>query len=291
VVDLHAITVPQNPKELRDTIREIAIVYMACGIDPKKVILYQQSQVSEHAELGWVLNCVTPVGWMKRMTQFKDKSKKYGDENVSMGLFDYPVLMAADILLYDTDLVPVGDDQTQHVEIARDIANAFNSRFDSKCFKLPKAMIIKENARIMSLRDGTVKMSKSDESEQSCIYLMDSADEIAKKIKKAKTDSNPEFSYDKEARPEVTNLLNIYSSVTGEKIEDIINRYNGKGFGVFKNDLAEVVVEAIKPISEKIHDMKKNHDYVDAVLKDGSEKAKVIAEKKMKEVRKIVGFE
>ncbi|MFC1659064.1 tryptophan--tRNA ligase [Pseudomonadota bacterium] len=290
VVDLHAITVPQNPKELKESIREIAIVYMACGIDPKKSILYQQSRVCEHSELAWIFNCITPVGWMRRMTQFKDKSKKYGDENVTMGLFDYPVLMAADILLYDTDLVPVGEDQTQHVEITRDIAIAFNTRFDNDYFKLPKVLSIKETTRIMSLRDGTKKMSKSDESEQSCIYLSDSPEEITKKIKRAKTDFDPEFIYDKKTHPEITNLLNIYSSLSGEKVNGIINRYNGKGFGVFKADLAEIVVESLKPISNKIDDLKKNVDFVDSVLNEGSIRAKEIAEVRVKEIKKIVGF-
>jgi tryptophanyl-tRNA synthetase len=290
VVDSHAITVPQDPEELRNMIREIAIVYMACGIDPDKSILYQQSRVSEHAELAWILNCVTPMSWMKRMTQFKDKSQKYGMENVSMGLFDYPVLMAADILLYDVDSVPVGEDQKQHVEITRDIAGAFNRQFNCEYFKLPEFSSLKTTTRIMSLKDGTKKMSKSDDSEQSCIYLTDSADEIVNKIKRAKTDSEVGVSYDKDGRPEITNLLNIYSAMSGEKVGDIVKQFEGSGFGDFKSALADVVIAGLKPISDKIAELSRDMGYVDSVLERNSEKARARAERRMKEIYKIVGM-
>jgi len=290
VVDSHAITVPQNPIDLKNRIREIAIVYIACGIDPEKSILYQQSRVSGHTELGWILNCVTPMSWLKRMTQFKDKSNKYGIEKVSMGLFDYPVLMASDILLYNVDVVPVGDDQKQHVELARDVAGAFNRQFNVEYFKLPEFYTIKNTTRIMSLKDGTKKMSKSDDSEQSCLYLTDSVDEIKQKIKRAKTDSIPTLSYDKENRPDITNLLNIYSALSEKSVENIISEFQGKGFGAFKESLADVVVESLDPITKKIKDLQKNLDYIDDILIKNSEKANKIAEKRMNEVYKIIGM-
>lgn len=291
VVDMHAITVPQDPAELKRMIREIAAVYIACGIDPEKALLFQQSRVSEHAELGWVLNCITPVSWLDRMTQFKDKSRKYGKESVSMGLYDYPVLMAGDILLYNTDLVPVGDDQKQHVEITRDIAGAFNRRYNREFFKLPEYMQIGKAARVMSLKDGRKKMSKSDESGMGCIYLTDDKDTIVKKIKRAKTDSDPEFVHDKEVRPEITNLLNIYAEFSGEEIDDLIDRFSGKGYGKFKQDLADLVVEKVCPIGNKIKDLMQNQDYLEGILKSHSLKAKKIASESFGKVKEIVGLE
>jgi len=290
VVDMHAITVPQKPEELRKTIKEIVAIYIACGIDPEKVILSQQSRISEHAELGWILNCITPVSWLDRMTQYKDKSKKYGKEKVGMGLYDYPVLMAADILLYHTDLVPVGDDQKQHVELTRDIAGAFNRRYNIEHFNLPECMRMGEATRVMSLKDGTKKMSKSDESGMGCVYLTDDRDLIAKKFKRAKTDSIAEFSYDKETRSEVTNLINIYSEFSGEKIEDILNRFNGQGFGKFKGELAGLVIENIAPIGDKIKELMKNPDYLEGILIEHSLRAKEIASENFKRVKEITGL-
>jgi len=290
VVDMHAITVPQEPKELRRTIKEIAAIYIACGIDPEKVILSQQSRISEHAELGWILNCITPVSWLDRMTQYKDKSKKYGKDKIGMGLYDYPVLMAADILLYHTDLVPVGDDQKQHVELTRDIAGAFNRRYNVEHFKLPECMRTGKTTRVMSLRDGKSKMSKSDESGMGCIYLTDDRDTIAKKFKRAKTDSIAEFTYDKETRPEVTNLINIYSELSGENIESIIGKFDGQGFGKFKGELADLVIDKIAPIGDKIEELMKNQDYLEGILSKHSLKAKEIASKNFARVKEIVGL-
>jgi len=290
VVDSHAITVPQDPKVLRNQIREVAAIYIACGLKPNESILFQQSTVSEHAELGWVLNCVTPAGWMNKMTQFKDKSKKYGLDKVSMGLYDYPVLMAADILLYNTDFVPVGDDQKQHVEMTRDIAQAFNRRYNTDFFKLPEPLMQGNAVRAMSLKDGTSKMSKSDEDSMGCVYLMDDTDLIMKKFKRAKTDSIAEFTYDKEKRPEVANLLDMYSELSDEKVKDIIKRFNGLGFGKFKTELADLVIEKIVPIGEKAKKILKDGKYVEDALKWGNEQAKEIAEEKFKKVKQLVGL-
>ncbi|CAN0600856.1 unnamed protein product, partial [Ectocarpus sp. 12 AP-2014] len=226
LANLHAITTPQDPEELRRASLSSAALYLASGIDPKKSIIFMQSDVKEHTELAWMLNCITPIGWLKRMTQFKDKAGEKQD-NANTGLFTYPILMAADILLYNTDIVPVGADQKQHLELARDIAGAVNRRFNQEILKIPEPLIQGPATRVMSLRDGTKKMSKSDESDASRINLTDSADTIMKKIKKAKTDNIAEISYDQPERPEVSNLINIYSSITKRKKEEIVKQYEG----------------------------------------------------------------
>ena len=290
LADLHTITVPQDPQELRRNVIATAATYLASGLDPKQAILFSQSNVTEHAELGWILSCMTSIGWLERMTQFKDKG---GDDKAraSLGLFSYPVLQSADVLIYKADLVPVGEDQRQHLELARDIAASFNRYVNHEYFKLPDAMIMKSAARIMSLRDGTSKMSKSDPSDYSRINLIDEPDLISQKIKKAKSDSIAEISYDKEGRPEVSNLLEIYAALTDRTIADIVSQYSGKLMGQFKNDLADVVIEKISPIGKRIKYLCNNDEsYVRQVLKDGAEKAKVIAAHNIKEIKDLCGF-
>lgn len=287
IVDLHAITLPQDPNELKVKIRELAALYFAAGIDPKKTIVFAQSDVSAHAELGWILNCFTPMGWMNRMTQFKEKSGE-NKESVSVGLFDYPVLMASDILLYDTDEVPVGDDQKQHVEIARDIAQKFNNTF-GETFKLPEPVIPQYAARIMGLDDPTKKMSKSTKVKGHSIKLLDDAETIRSAIMKATTDSSGEIKYDK-SRPGISNLLEIYHAFSGEDIKGIENKYEGKGYGEFKKDLAEVVIEGLRPLQEKYTEIMNNPETIEKMLKDGAAKAKEIADKKLIEVKNKVGL-
>ena len=297
-MNLHAITLPQDPKVLRQNILDAAAVYLACGLDPAKTTLFVQGEVAEHAELAWVLGTLTPVGWLNRMTQFKDKkivrvmkgfSEVVQDENANLGLYSYPVLMAADILLYKADLVPVGEDQKQHLELTRDIAGAFNRRFACEYFKLPDPMIVSGVKRIMSLQDGTKKMSKSDESDLSRINLTDSAEEIVKKVKKAKTDSLPIITFD-EARPEIFNLLNIFSAFTSKTPESLAKEYETSGNGKFKTDLAEVLVEKLKPIQENLTRFKQDPAYVRWVLDEGKNQAHKIAQKTKKEVFEIVGL-
>jgi tryptophanyl-tRNA synthetase len=298
IMNLHAITLPQDPKVLRQNILDAAAVYLACGLDPAKTTLFVQGEVAEHAELAWVLGTLTPVGWLNRMTQFKDKkivrvmkgfSEVVQDENANLGLYSYPVLMAADILLYKADLVPVGEDQKQHLELTRDIAGAFNRRFACEYFKLPDPMIVSGVKRIMSLQDGTKKMSKSDESDLSRINLTDSAEEIVKKVKKAKTDSLPIITFD-EARPEIFNLLNIFSAFTSKTPESLAKEYETSGNGKFKTDLAEVLVEKLKPIQENLTRFKQDPAYVRWVLDEGKNQAHKIAQKTKKEVFEIVGL-
>ncbi len=285
VMNLHAITLPQDPLELRQNVIDAAAVYLACGLDPKKVTLFVQSEVSEHAELAWVFGTLTPMGWLNRMTQFKEKSAK--DEN--LGLYSYPVLMAADILLYRADIVPVGEDQKQHLELTRDIAGAFNRRFGCEYFKLPEPMIVKEVKRIMSLQDGAKKMSKSDESDLSRINLNDDADLILKKIKKAKTDSLPTINFD-ESRLEMCNLLNIFSAAANKSPQDLAQEYETAGNGKFKNDLAESLIEKLRPIQENLRRFKQDQTYVRQVLDQGREQARAIAAQTKKEVFEIVGL-
>ena len=292
VVDLHAITVKQDPKILKDNIRETTAAFLASGIDPKKSIIFNQSLVSAHSEASWILGCVARMGWLNRMTQFKEKAGK-DKEKASVGLYIYPVLMAADILLYDATHVPVGEDQKQHLELSRDIAQKFNLDFNSPNFlRVPEPLIQKSFARIMSLKDGKKKMSKSDPSNLSRINLTDNKDLIVNKIKKAKTDIQPLPSSDKDLskRPEVENLLGIYSSLNNQKLKDSINEFSGKNFSEFKIKLAELVVEKINPISIEINKLKKDNKYIDSVLKDGSERANIIALKKVNEMKKITGF-
>lgn len=285
IMDLHSITLPQNPQELKNNILQTAIIYLASGIDAEKSIIFSQSSVSEHSELAWIFSCLTPLGWLNRMTQFKEKSA----DNENLGLYAYPVLMASDILLYKTNIVPVGEDQKQHLELARDIAGAFNRQFGKEYFKLPEPMILGNCARVMSLQDGTKKMSKSDESDLSRINLSDSADEIMKKIKKAKTDSTMGITYDK-ARPEIYNLLNIFSAATNKKPEAIALEYQNSNTGKFKEDLANAVISMLEPIQKNIISLGNDLSFVKKVLKTGEEKAKAIAVSNMKEIKEIVGL-
>lgn len=290
LADLHTITVPQDPNNLRENIITTAATYLACGLDPEKIALFSQSSVPHHAELGWILSCMTSIGWLERMTQFKDKG---GDDKArsSLGLMSYPVLQAADVLIYKADLVPVGEDQRQHIELARDIAASFNRFVKRDYFKLPEAMIMKTAARIMSLKDGTKKMSKSDPSDLSRINLTDTPDEILQKFKKAKTDSIAEIYYDKENRPEVSNLLEIFAHLTEQSIAEIVKQYNTSLMGKFKQNLAEIVIDKITPIGNKIADLCNDDEtYVRATLKEGAEKASLIAQKNIIEIKELCGF-
>ena len=292
VVDLHAITVKQDPKILKANIRETTATFLASGIDPNKSIIFNQSLVPAHSEGSWILGCIARMGWLNRMTQFKEKAGK-DKEKASVGLYIYPVLMTADILLYDASHVPVGEDQKQHLELSRDIAQKFNLDFNAPNFlRVPEPLIQKNFSRIMSLKDGTKKMSKSDPSDLSRINLTDKKDEIVNKIKKAKTDNSPLPSDDKKLneRPEVENLLGIYSSLNNQKLSDSINEFGGKNFSEFKNKLSDLVVEKISPISYEINKLKKDNDFIDTILQEGAEKADKITSKKVKEMKKIVGF-
>ena len=292
VVDLHAITVSQDPKVLKKNIRETVATFIASGIDPKKSIIFNQSQVSAHSEAAWILSCTARMGWLNRMTQFKEKAGK-DKEKASIGLYSYPVLMAADILLYDATHVPVGEDQKQHLELCRDIAQKFNNDFHVTDFlKAPNPLIQKQFSRIMSLKDGTKKMSKSDPSGLSRINLTDEKDEIFNKIKKAKTDPMPmpKDIKDLAERPEAENLLGIYSSLQNQKIENSINEFEGKQFSEFKDKLSNALVEKIGPISKEIKRLINDEKYLDEILLKGSEKADKIASKKIKEIKELVGF-
>ena len=292
VVDLHAITVNQDPKKFRDHIRETVATFVASGIDPKKNIIFNQSQVSAHSEAAWILGCTARMGWLNRMTQFKEKAGK-DKEKASVGLYIYPVLMAADILLYDATHVPVGEDQKQHLELSRDIANKFNSDFESPNFLIaPEPLIQKNFSRIMSLKDGKKKMSKSDSSELSRINLNDSSDQIINKIKKAKTDTHPLPNDEAELidRPEAANLLGIYSSLSNQTLSKTINEFSGKNFSEFKDKLSALVVDKISPISKEIKKLLKDDSFIDKILSDGAEKANEIAHTKIKNLKKIIGF-
>ncbi|MFM2199988.1 MAG: Tryptophan--tRNA ligase [Pseudomonadota bacterium] len=324
IMDLHAITIRQDPKVLKANIVQTLATYLACGLDLQKSKIFLQSQVPAHTQLAWVLATITPLGWLNRMTQFKDKAGSgsgagsgdgagYGDgsgsgagsgdgsggiadnkdKNSNLGLYSYPVLMASDILLYQTDLVPVGDDQKQHLELTRNLALAFNNHFNCQCFKLPEPLIIKQNKRIMSLQDGTKKMSKSDPSEISRINLTDSADEIVKKIKKAKTDSQALITYD-EKRSEIFNLLNIFASFSEKNPQEIADYYANSGYGKFKSDLADLVVAKIEPISKKIKELITDQSFLNQqlnnCLEDGQQYAQNIASKTYDEVIQIVGL-
>ena len=292
VVDLHAITVKQKPKELKKNIRETVATFVASGIDPKKNIIFNQSSVSAHSEGAWILGCVARMGWLNRMTQFKEKAGK-DKEKASVGLYSYPVLMAADILLYDATHVPVGDDQKQHLELCRDIAQKFNNDFEAEDFlQVPEPLIQKEFSRIMSLKDGSKKMSKSELSDLSRINLTDNKDEIINKIKKAKTDPLPMPKNIKELdeRAEAKNLLGIYSSLTNSNLEKSVEIFAGKYFSEFKEKLSEVLVEKIEPISIEIKKLLNDKLYLDNILLDGSDRANAIATKKIKKIKEIVGF-
>ena len=292
VVDLHAITLKQDPKILKDNIRETTATFLASGIDPKKSIIFNQSLVPAHAEGSWILGCVARMGWLNRMTQFKEKAGKY-KEKASVGLYIYPVLMTADILLYDATHVPVGEDQKQHLELSRDIAQKFNLDFNAPNFlRVPEPLIQKNFSRIMSLKDGTKKMSKSDPSDLSRINLTDTKDQIVNKIKKAKTDTErlPDDVRNLSQRPEVENLLGIYSSLSNQSLKNSINEFSGKNFSEFKEKLVDLVVEKISPISIEINKLQKDNNHIDTVLEEGGKRANVIASKKVEEMKKIVGF-
>ena len=295
IVDLHAITVPQEPIKLKSSTHEVTAAIIASGIDIDKSILFNQSSVKEHAELAWILNCVCRIGWLNRMTQFKEKAGK-NRENATVGLYGYPVLMAADILLYKSTHVPVGDDQKQHIELARDIASSFNNMFTSDneedFFTLPEPQIIGEAKRVMSLRDGTKKMSKSDASDASRINLTDTKEEISNKIKKAKTDPHPLPSTLQELkdRPEAHNLLSIYSSLSDQTLEKILKEFSGKGFSYFKPKLIDLAVETLNPISLEMRNLLKDTNQIDKILKNGAQKAREIAEPVLKDIKNLVGF-
>ena len=287
VVDLHAITVPQEAKNLRANTMQLLAQYMASGLDPEKNTIFIQSHVSCHTELMWILNTMTYMGELSRMTQFKDKSQK-SEANLNAGLFTYPVLMAADILLYQTDLVPVGEDQKQHLELARDLANRFNNRY-SPTFKVPEPYIPKAGARVMSLQEPTKKMSKSDENENGYILLVDDADTIRRKIKRSVTDSVGIVRYSDE-QPGIKNLLDIYSKLDNKSIEDVVAMYEGKGYGDFKNDVAEVIVETLKPIKDQYEYLLSNNDYLEDIYAKGAQKAEYQARKTLRKVYKKVGL-
>jgi len=292
LADLHSITVFQDPKQLRENIIETAAVFLACGLDPKKNVIFCQSSVGGHSELAWIFNCVARIGWLNRMTQFKEKAGS-NKEKASVGLYSYPTLMAADILLYKATHVPVGEDQKQHLELCRDIAVKFNNDFNCKdFFTLPEPIITKEVARIMSLKDGTKKMSKSDESEASRINLTDTEEDIVQKIKKAKTDNDliPDTESKLADRSEARNLINIFSILNNNTIEKTLKELNGKNFSELKNKLSEALIKEIVPIGKKIKEFKKDTDAIKKILKSGSEKANIESQKTIKEVHKIVGL-
>jgi tryptophanyl-tRNA synthetase len=286
IVNLHAITVPQDPKLLAGKTRELARIYLAVGIDPNVSTVFVQSDVPEHAELTWVLNCVARMGELERMTQFKDKARKQQEENVSVGLFDYPVLMASDILLYQTDLVPVGDDQKQHLELTRDIAIRFNRDY-GQTFKVPDPYIPKIGARIMSLSDPSKKMSKSDDDPNGCVMLMDDAETIQRKFKRAVTDSGTEIRFDP-ARPAITNLLEIFHLITGQSTEQVEERFAGKGYAQLKGELAEVTVEFLRPIQQNLREI--SDERLDEILTLGRDKARSIAKATLNEVFERTGL-
>lgn len=286
IVDEHAITVPQDRLELRKNIRSLAALYLASGIDPKKATLFIQSEVPAHTQLGWMLQSISYIGELERMTQYKDKAKE--QESVSSALLTYPVLMAADILLYQANLVPVGDDQKQHMELTRDLAQRFNNRFND-IFTIPDIRLPEVGARIMSLQDPTKKMSKSDENQRAFISMLDEPKQIEKKIKSAVTDSDGVVKYDKENKPGISNLLTIYSSCTGESIEELEKKYEGKGYGEFKQDVADAVIRLLKPIQEKYDELIDSPE-LDTILDEGAEHASRVAEKTLRKAKKAMGL-
>ena len=284
---MHSITVRQDPAVLRKRARALLILYIAAGLDPKKNCIYYQSHVSGHAELAWILNCFTYMGELNRMTQFKDKAAKHAD-NINAGLFTYPVLMAADILLYQADVVPVGVDQMQHLELTRDIAERFNNIYGD-VFTIPEAYIGKVGAKIMSLQDPSKKMSKSDENPNASIYLMDDPDTIMRKCKRAVTDSEAQILY-RDEQPGIKNLINIYSACTGKTPEEVVKEYDGKGYGEFKPAVGEAVVSVLKPLQEEAARLEKDKAYIDGIIKENAEKAGYFANKTLRKVQKKVGF-
>ncbi|MCL5946439.1 MAG: tryptophan--tRNA ligase [Chloroflexi bacterium] len=287
IVDLHAITEPQDPQELRRRVRDIAAFYLAAGLDTRRSVIFIQSHIRAHSELGWILNCMTPMGWLERMTQFKDKAAKGGRERISVGVFDYPVLMAADILIYQAHLVPVGDDQRQHVELTRDIAIRFNNRF-GETFTIPEAFIGDTGARIMSLADPTQKMSKSTEDPNGTITLLDPPDLVRRKIMRAKTDSGSEACFDP-TRPGITNLLEIYSTLTGLSRSQTEDHFAGHGYGDVKRELADLVIAALEPLQREHHRYIDDLAALDHELQSGSDRATAIAERTLRDVQEKVG--
>ena len=291
VVDLHAITVFQNPKELKNNVLETVASFLATGLNPEKSVIFNQSSVSGHAELAWIFNCVSRIGWLNRMTQFKDKAGK-NRENASVGLYTYPILMAADIMLYKASHVPVGDDQKQHLELARDIAHKFNTDYDIDFFVLPEPLFNSDSTRIMSLRDGSKKMSKSDTSDYSRILMTDDNDTIALKIKKAKTDSlsMPELGNDLSKRPEIENLINIYSSCSGVSKNTVIEQFSSKEISYFKKELSQVIINLIQPICSEAKKLYEDKNFLNQVLSSGAIRARQISQNTISDVYKIAGM-
>ena len=289
IANLHCITVHIDPKELRRNLKDAIALYLACGLDPEKCTIFLQSDVYEHAQLGWIMTCMSYMGELSRMTQFKEKTSNAKDESISTGLFVYPPLMAADILLYDADYVPVGEDQKQHVELTRDLAQRFNNRY-SETFTIPEPLVAKVGARIMSLSDPSKKMSKSEESNKGCIYLLDDLNVARKKIMSAVTDNLAKVNYDKVNQPGVSNLLEIMSSLSGEPIDSIVSRYEGKGYGEFKKEVADVVCRELEKIQGRYNEILKG-SMIEDTLRSGAEKAHRIAFKKLKKVQKKMGID
>ena len=292
IVDEHAITVPQDPQKLRQQIRSVAALYLAVGLDPEKSTIFIQSEVSAHAEAAWIIQCNTSIGELERMTQFKDKSQKNGRTGVSAGLLTYPPLMVGDIILYNADLVPVGDDQKQHLELTRDFVERFNKRYaqpNQEVLTMPEVQIAKQGSRIMSLQTPTSKMSKSDSNVKGFISMLDEADVIRKKIKSAVTDSTGIIEYDPENKPGISNLLTIFSAATDRSIEELVNAYQGKGYGEFKSDTAEAVVELLTPIQERYHELLASEE-LDLILDRGAEQARLVANKTLQRMKNAVGL-
>ena len=288
LVDLHTITVRQDPVELRERCYEFLALYMACGLDPQRTVLFVQSHVAAHARLSWVLNCYTQMGELNRMTQFKDKSTKHAD-NINAGLFSYPVLMAADILLYGAEQVPVGDDQKQHLELTRDVALRFNNLY-GEVFTVPEPLIPKVGARIMGLQEPTAKMSKSDKAETNAIYLLDPPDKITRKLKRAVTDSDGEVRFDRDAKPGVANLMSILSAISGEDFAAIEQRFAGQGYGAFKGAVAEAVVETLRPVQERYETIRADREGLQRILRDGAARASERANTVLSRVHEAIGF-
>lgn len=289
LADLHALTVPQDPKILKERVYSFFAQYLALGLDPQKNIIFAQSHVHEHAELSWILTCLTPMGYLGRMTQFKEKSQKH-EKNLNAGLFTYPVLMAADILLYQADMVPVGEDQKQHLELCRDLVGYFENRYGKGTFRMPEPYIGKTGARIMSLQDPSKKMSKSDENDKNFVAVIDEPKIIEKKIKSAATDSGAEIRFEPESKAGISNLLTIYSVLSGKTTAELEADYAGKMYGHLKVDLAELVVETLRPVRERYLDLLKSRDHLDALLAHGAERAQERAQKTLKRVYETVGL-
>ena len=287
VVDMHSITIRQNPAELRKKARALLTLYIAAGLNPEKNCIYYQSHVPAHGELSWILNCYTYMGELNRMTQYKDKAAKHAD-NINAGLFTYPILMAADILLFQSDIVPVGDDQKQHIEITRDIAQRFNSIYGD-VFTIPEPFIKKSGARIMSLQEPMKKMSKSDENPNASIYLLDDTDTIIRKFKKSVTDSDNQILYSKD-KPGISNLIEVYGIASGKTVADIEKEFDGKGYGDFKIAVGEAVANMLRPIQDKYEELSKDKSYIDQIIKNNGEKAEYFANKTLRKVQKKIGF-